>query len=131
MRCGEKFSFLAAQYEMQSPSSSGDAPLRMLGLFFLLHSLNEVVNDANFSHTKKRSSAPGSRPTEATRCLAGWTISRMATILIGLYTNEGVVGHSYLEPYLKQSMRYIIPAFEDLAAAAKGVPIVVIPAALE
>ena len=52
-------------------------------------------------------------------------------ILIDLYTNQGVVGHSYLEPYLKQSMRYIIPAFEDLAAAAKGVPIVVIPAALE
>ena len=52
-------------------------------------------------------------------------------ILVDLYTNEGVVGHSYLEPYLKQSMRYIIPAFEDLAAAAKGVPIVVIPAALE
>jgi mandelate racemase len=23
-------------------------------------------------------------------------------ILIDLYTNEGVVGHSYLEPYLKQ-----------------------------
>ena len=44
-------------------------------------------------------------------------------ILIDLYTNEGVVGHSYLEPYLKQSMRYIIPAIEDLAAAAKGMPI--------
>ena len=44
-------------------------------------------------------------------------------ILIDLYTNEGVVGHSYLEPYLKQSIRYIIPAIEDLAAAAKGQPI--------
>ena len=44
-------------------------------------------------------------------------------ILIDLYTNEGVVGHSYLEPYFKQSMRYIIPAIEDLAAAAKGMPI--------
>jgi mandelate racemase len=41
-------------------------------------------------------------------------------ILIDLYTNEGIVGHSYLEPYLKQSMRYIIPAIEDLAEAAKG-----------
>ncbi len=41
-------------------------------------------------------------------------------ILIDLYTNEGVVGHSYLEPYLKQSVRYIIPAIEDLAEAAKG-----------
>ena len=44
-------------------------------------------------------------------------------ILIDLYTNEGVVGHSYLEPYLKQSLRYIIPAIEDLAAAATGQPV--------
>jgi mandelate racemase len=44
-------------------------------------------------------------------------------ILIDLYTNEGVVGHSYLEPYLQQSMRYIIPAIEDLAEAAKGQPL--------
>lgn len=44
-------------------------------------------------------------------------------ILIDLYTNEGVVGHSYLEPYLKQSMRYIIPAIEDLAEVAKGQPV--------
>jgi mandelate racemase len=44
-------------------------------------------------------------------------------ILIDLYTNEGVVGHSYLEPYLKQSIRYIVPAIEDLAEAAKGLPV--------
>jgi len=44
-------------------------------------------------------------------------------ILIDLYTNEGVVGHSYLEPYLKQSLRYIIPAIQDLADAAKGQPV--------
>jgi mandelate racemase len=44
-------------------------------------------------------------------------------ILIDLYTNEGIVGHSYLEPYLKQSIRYITPAIEDLAAAAKGLPV--------
>lgn len=44
-------------------------------------------------------------------------------ILIDLYTEEGVVGHAYLEPYLKQSMRYIIAAIEDLAAAAKGQPV--------
>jgi mandelate racemase len=44
-------------------------------------------------------------------------------ILIDLYTNEGVVGHSYLEPYLKQSVRYLVPAIEDLAAAAKDMPI--------
>ncbi|MFO0965803.1 MAG: enolase C-terminal domain-like protein [Gemmataceae bacterium] len=41
-------------------------------------------------------------------------------ILIDLYTNEGVVGRSYLEPYLKNSLRYIVPALEDLAAAGEG-----------
>src|SRR5215475_1546122 len=44
-------------------------------------------------------------------------------ILIDLYTNEGIVGHSYLEPYLKQSMRYIMAAIEDLSNAAKGQPV--------
>ncbi len=44
-------------------------------------------------------------------------------ILIDLYTNEGVVGHSYLEPYLKQSARYIVPAILDLADAGKGRPV--------
>jgi mandelate racemase len=44
-------------------------------------------------------------------------------ILIDLYTHEGVVGHAYLEPYLRQSMRYIIAAIEDLADAAKGQPV--------
>jgi mandelate racemase len=44
-------------------------------------------------------------------------------ILIDLYTNEGVVGHSYLEPYLKQAARYIVPAIEDLVEAAQGQPV--------
>jgi mandelate racemase len=41
-------------------------------------------------------------------------------ILIDLYTSEGVVGRSYLEPYLKHSSRYIVPAIEDLVAAQTG-----------
>ncbi len=44
-------------------------------------------------------------------------------ILIDLYTNEGAVGRSYLEAYLKNSFRYIVPAIEDLAAAAQGQPV--------
>jgi mandelate racemase len=43
--------------------------------------------------------------------------------LIDLYTNEGVVGRSYLEPYLKDSARYIVPAIHDLAAAIGGKPL--------
>jgi mandelate racemase len=44
-------------------------------------------------------------------------------LLIDLYTEEGIVGRSYLEPYLKQSARYIVPAIHDLAAVRKGQPI--------
>ena len=41
-------------------------------------------------------------------------------ILIDLYTHEGIVGHSYLEPYLRQSLRYIAAVIEDLSEAARG-----------
>ena len=44
-------------------------------------------------------------------------------ILIDLYTEQGVVGRSYLAPYLKQAVRYIVPAIQDLAAARHGRPI--------
>jgi len=44
-------------------------------------------------------------------------------ILIDLMTEEGIVGRSYLEPYLKHSMRYIVPAIHDLAASCTGQPI--------
>ena len=51
------------------------------------------------------------------------TLTDWPLILIDLYANEGIVGHSYLEPYLKQSARYIVPAIQDLAEVAKGQPI--------
>ena len=41
-------------------------------------------------------------------------------ILIDVKTKEGIVGHSYLEPYLKKAVRYIGPAIEDMAEAFKG-----------
>ena len=44
-------------------------------------------------------------------------------ILVDLLTEEGIVGHSYLEPYLRQSARYLVPAIYDLAAARAGKPI--------
>jgi len=44
-------------------------------------------------------------------------------ILIDLETNEGVVGRSYLGPYLKQSLRYLVAVLEDLGAAAVGKPV--------
>lgn len=41
-------------------------------------------------------------------------------LLIDVKTKEGVVGRSYLEPYLKNAARYVAPAIHDLAEAFKG-----------
>jgi mandelate racemase len=41
-------------------------------------------------------------------------------ILIDVKTKEGVIGRSYLEPYLKNAIRYIGPVIEDMAEAFKG-----------
>lgn len=43
-------------------------------------------------------------------------------ILIDLQTEQGIVGRSYLEPYLKQSARYLVPAIHDLVEARRGQP---------
>jgi mandelate racemase len=48
-------------------------------------------------------------------CYDDWPL-----ILVDLYTEEGVVGHAYLEPYLKRSARYLVPAILDLAEMLKG-----------
>jgi mandelate racemase len=48
------------------------------------------------------------------------TISDWPVILIDLYTEEGIVGRSYLEPYIVKSMRYLVPALNDLADLLKG-----------
>jgi mandelate racemase len=47
------------------------------------------------------------------------TLTDWPLILIDLYTEEGVVGRSYLEPYIPKSMRYLIPAIQDLSEALK------------
>jgi mandelate racemase len=48
------------------------------------------------------------------------TITDWPLILIDLLTEEGVVGRSYLEPYIAKSMRYLVPALNDLGAMLKG-----------
>ena len=35
-------------------------------------------------------------------------------------TEEGIVGRSYLEPYIVKSMRYLVPALQDLGDMLKG-----------
>ena len=53
-------------------------------------------------------------------------VARIATmddwpmILIDLYTEEGVVGRSYLEPYVVKALRYLIPALNDVSDLLKG-----------
>ncbi|MGI9479880.1 MAG: enolase C-terminal domain-like protein [Hyphomicrobiaceae bacterium] len=53
-------------------------------------------------------------------------VARIATledwpmILIDLETEEGITGRSYLEPYIVKSMRYLVPALEDLGELLKG-----------
>jgi mandelate racemase len=48
------------------------------------------------------------------------TITDWPLILIDLYTEEGVIGRAYLEPYIPKSMRYLIPALHDLGEMLKG-----------
>jgi mandelate racemase len=48
------------------------------------------------------------------------TIPEWPLLLIDLHTEEGIVGRSYLEPYIPKSMRYLVPALQDLATLLKG-----------
>lgn len=48
------------------------------------------------------------------------TISDWPLILIDLYTEEGIVGRSYLEPYTARAMKYLIPALHDFGEMLKG-----------
>ena len=48
------------------------------------------------------------------------TISDWPLILIDLYTEEGITGRSYLEPYIVKSMKYLVPALNDLGEMLKG-----------
>src|SRR5216684_1828893 len=48
------------------------------------------------------------------------TITEWPLILIDLQTEEGVVGRSYLEPYVVKAMRYLIPALNDLGDMLEG-----------
>jgi mandelate racemase len=51
------------------------------------------------------------------------TITDWPVILIDVETEEGVVGRSYLEPYVPKAMRYLVAALDDLGATLKGRPV--------
>ena len=48
------------------------------------------------------------------------TITDWPLILIDLQTEQGIVGRSYLAPYLVKSMRYLIAILDDLSDMMKG-----------
>ncbi len=48
------------------------------------------------------------------------TITDWPLILIDVFTEEGIVGRSYLEPYTPKTMRYLIPALHDLGEMLRG-----------
>ena len=48
------------------------------------------------------------------------TITEWPLVLIDLQTEEGIVGRSYLEPYVVKSLRYLVPALDDFGALLKG-----------
>ncbi|MEJ8855613.1 enolase C-terminal domain-like protein [Variovorax robiniae] len=48
------------------------------------------------------------------------SVTDFPVILIDLHTNEGIVGKSYLEPYVVSSMKYLIAMLNDLSVALKG-----------
>ena len=48
------------------------------------------------------------------------TITEWPLILIDLITEEGIVGRSYLEPYVVKSMRYLILALHDFGELLKA-----------
>ena len=48
------------------------------------------------------------------------TIEDWPLILIDLHTEEGITGRSYLEPYIIKSMRYLVPALNDLGNLLRG-----------
>jgi mandelate racemase len=48
------------------------------------------------------------------------TLTDWPLILIDLYTEEGVIGRSYLAPYIRKSMRDLVPALHDLGELLEG-----------
>ena len=47
-------------------------------------------------------------------------MTHLPIILIDLFTEEGVVGRSYLKPYLPKAMKYLIPALLDFGEMLRG-----------
>jgi len=47
------------------------------------------------------------------------TLGEWPMVLIDLYTEEGIIGRSYLEPYIAKSMKYLVAMLHDFADVLK------------
>jgi Mandelate racemase / muconate lactonizing enzyme, N-terminal domain len=80
-----------------------------------------MAGDAPYCFDSSRYYSSADRPSLKRPVVARIaTITEWPLILIDLLTEEGVVGRSYLEPYIVNSMRYLVPALHDLGALFKG-----------
>jgi len=43
-------------------------------------------------------------------------------VLVDIETDQGITGRSYVEPYLRQAARYLVPAIRDLVESRIGQP---------
>ena len=50
-------------------------------------------------------------------------ISDWPVVLVDLFTNEGIVGRSYIEPYTAKTMKYIVAALEDFGELLQSRPV--------
>ena len=48
---------------------------------------------------------------------------KIPLILLDLETEQGIVGRSYIVPYLTSAVHYLVPVLRDLGAAQKGRPV--------
>lgn len=81
----------------------------------------KVRNELRDLDAEEHWGAPSRAQAQATRRSAHCDARRLALDLkIDLYTEEGLIGRSYLEPYIRRSMRYLIPALHDSVRCSRA-----------
>src|ERR1700752_3828906 len=80
----------------------------------------ELKNEPRDVDAQEHSSTSSRTHAQASRRSAHYALSDWPLIVIDLYTEEGVIGRSYLEPYIRRLMRYLVPALHDFGEMLKG-----------
>src|SRR5271169_6808721 len=113
----------AAECDWHTPRGRCHQPSRRLMRASSFPSRRKPTNDYSPPDVAGSRAPIHLRPAKASGRLQGWSVRSLPLILIDLHTGEGIVGRSYLEPYLERSVRYLDPAIRDLAETGKGRPI--------